>query len=82
MKPLFVFALALLAGAPQSAQQRPPATGAPKDFVLPAATTSRIAAFGTCPKGTIVTGRPLASVKRFAAGSTKSFGAPVAGGFC
>ena len=37
MKPLFVFALALFAGGQQAAQQKPPATGAPKDFVLPAA---------------------------------------------
>ena len=61
MKPLFVFALALLAGAPQSAQQRPPATGAPKDFVLPAAKRFTLAnglpvtmvPFGQVPKAAI-----------------------------
>jgi len=37
MKSIFVLALALLAGAQQTPQQKPPATAAPKDFTLPAA---------------------------------------------
>ena len=38
--------------------------------------------FGTWPNGTSVTGSPLASVKRFGAGMTKSLAVPGAGGFC
>ena len=37
MKASVVVALALLAGAQQTAQQKPPAVGAPKDFAIPAA---------------------------------------------
>ena len=66
--------------------QLPGQIGEP-DFVLAlvhvaAATTRRIATFGTWPNGTIVTGRPLSSVNRRAAGRTKSFGVPALGGFC
>lgn len=61
MKPIFVFALALLAGMQQAAQQKPPATGAPKDFVLPAAKRFTLAnglpvtmvPFGQVPKAAI-----------------------------
>ena len=61
MKPLFVFALALFAGGQQAAQQKPPATGAPKDFVLPAAERFTLAnglpvtmvPFGQVPKAAI-----------------------------
>ena len=61
MKSIFVFALALLAGAQQTPQQKPPATGAPKDFTLPAAKRFTLAnglpvtmvPFGQVPKAAI-----------------------------
>ncbi len=37
MKPVVILTLALLAGAPHAAQQKPPSAGTPKDFVLPPA---------------------------------------------
>jgi hypothetical protein len=72
MKPLFVFALALFAGAQQTAQQKPPATGAPKDFVLPAAKRFTLAnglpvtmvPFGQVPKAAIRWSSPPATSTR------------------
>src|SRR4029453_6650564 len=40
------------------------------------------AACGGWTNGTMVTGRPFASVKRFGVGMTKSFAGPGAGGCC
>jgi zinc protease len=61
MKPFIVAALALLAGAQQATQQKPPAAGAPKDFTLPAAKRFTLAnglpvtmvPFGQVPKAAI-----------------------------
>ena len=61
MKSLIVVALALLAGAQQTPQQKPPAAGAPKDFTLPAAKRFTLAnglpvtmvPFGQVPKAAI-----------------------------
>ncbi len=61
MKTFIIAALALLAGAQQTTQQKPPATGAPKDFTLPAAKRFTLAnglpvtmvPFGQVPKAAI-----------------------------
>jgi zinc protease len=61
MKAFIFAALALLAGAQQTAQQKPPAAGAPKDFALPAAKRFTLAnglpvtmvPFGQVPKAAI-----------------------------
>jgi len=61
MKPFIFAALALLAGAQETAQQKPPAVGAPKDFTLPAAKRFTLAnglpvtmvPFGQVPKTAI-----------------------------
>jgi predicted Zn-dependent peptidase len=61
MKSIVVFALALLAGAQQTPQQKPPATAPPKDFTLPAAKRFTLAnglpvtmvPFGQVPKAAI-----------------------------
>jgi zinc protease len=61
MKPFIFAALALLAGAQETAQQKPPAAGAPKDFALPAAKRFTLAnglpvtmvPFGQVPKAAI-----------------------------
>jgi predicted Zn-dependent peptidase len=61
MKPFIFAALALLAGAQQPTQQKPPAAGAPKDFTLPAAKRFTLAnglpvtmvPFGQVPKAAI-----------------------------
>lgn len=62
MKPFVLVAVAILAaGAQQSTQQKPPAAGAPKDFVLPAAKRFTLAngmpvtmvPFGQVPKAAI-----------------------------
>ena len=61
MKPFIVVALALLFGAQQTTQQKPPAAGAPKDFTLPAAKRFTLAnglpvtmvPFGQVPKAAI-----------------------------
>lgn len=61
MKTFMLVALALLAGVPQTTQQKPPAAGAPKDFVLPAAKRFTLAngmpvtmvPFGQVPKAAI-----------------------------
>ncbi|MFL6279819.1 MAG: M16 family metallopeptidase [Vicinamibacterales bacterium] len=61
MKPFMIVALAMLAGAQAAPQQKPPAAGAPKDFVLPAAKHFTLAnglpvtmvPFGQVPKAAI-----------------------------
>jgi zinc protease len=61
MKPFIILALAVLAGVPQAAQQKPPSPGTPKDFVLPAARRFTLAnglpvtmvPFGQVPKAAI-----------------------------
>jgi zinc protease len=61
MKPFMIVALAILAGAQPTPQQKPPAAGAPKDFVLPAAKRFTLAnglpvtmvPFGQVPKAAI-----------------------------
>lgn len=61
MKPFIFAALALLAGAQQATEQKPPAAGAPKDFTLPAAKRFTLAnglpvtmvPFGQVPKAAI-----------------------------
>jgi predicted Zn-dependent peptidase len=61
MKTFVIAALALLAGAQQTTQEKPPATGAPKDFTLPAAKRFTLAnglpvtmvPFGQVPKTAI-----------------------------
>ena len=61
MKPFILAALALLAGAQQATQEKPPTAGAPKDFALPAAKRFTLAnglpvtmvPFGQVPKAAI-----------------------------
>lgn len=61
MKPFIFAALALLAGAQQATQEKPPTAGAPKDFALPAAKRFTLAnglpvtmvPFGQVPKAAI-----------------------------
>src|SRR6476620_6292436 len=61
MKTFMLVALALLAGVPQTTQQKPPAAAAPKDFTLPAARRFTLAnglpvtmvPFGQVPKAAI-----------------------------
>jgi len=61
MKSLMILALAIVTGAQQTPQQKPPAAGAPKDFALPAARRFTLAnglpvtmvPFGQVPKAAI-----------------------------